>query len=247
MGRIEQKKRAVFICFPSKARGLIAEPLAYHLENYGIPIWYDRETSLLGDCLINKNINEGALGNMYALVILSEDTWQSKCQLEEIKAIEISHMQQDIVVFPVLYELTPDRIPSEMDWIKSLIYFEADRSSGTRHISNHVACRVTKDIISERRIESLRCISEKSEDINPAVIRLLSSYFEIDKNNINARIAILYAIYIISTNEGRTPNEFDNLIDKCFQRLFNETKLDLDIDYRETWLLENLTRIVLKG
>ena len=48
----------VFVGFAAEDRYLIAEPIVYHLKNYGIPTWYDRHRLLLGDnhkekCMIN--------------------------------------------------------------------------------------------------------------------------------------------------------------------------------------------------
>ena len=32
----------LFICFSAKDRYVIAQPIVYHLKNYGINVWYDR-------------------------------------------------------------------------------------------------------------------------------------------------------------------------------------------------------------
>ena len=60
----------VFICFAAEDRYKIAEPIMYHLKNYGINTWYDRHKLLMGDNRVQKNLNEGAAKCQYALIIL---------------------------------------------------------------------------------------------------------------------------------------------------------------------------------
>lgn len=44
----------VFVCFAAEDRYTIAEPVVYHLKNYGIDTWYDRHNLLVGDNRIEK-------------------------------------------------------------------------------------------------------------------------------------------------------------------------------------------------
>ena len=55
-----RKNLCVFICFAAEDRYIIAEPIVHHLKNYGIDIWYDRYTMVLGDNRVEKNLKEGA-------------------------------------------------------------------------------------------------------------------------------------------------------------------------------------------
>ena len=47
-----------------------------------------------------------------------------------------------------LDELAPENLPNNLAWIKELIFKEVDRHSGTREICNHIACKITGDIIN---------------------------------------------------------------------------------------------------
>lgn len=39
----------IFLGFAAKDRYTVAESLLYHLENYGVPVWYDRHDLIIGD------------------------------------------------------------------------------------------------------------------------------------------------------------------------------------------------------
>lgn len=67
---MDHSSRKIFICFSAKDRYDIVQPVVYHLENYGIDVWYDRHEMVMGDDRLKKNIEEGAGKCEYALIIL---------------------------------------------------------------------------------------------------------------------------------------------------------------------------------
>ena len=109
----------------------------------------------MGDDRIEKNLNEGASKCKYAIIILSKHTEQSICAMEEITIINQRHCQRNITIFPILYELSPSDIPYKLQWIKNLIYKETDRHSGTLEICNHIACKITEDILKSCRNQNI--------------------------------------------------------------------------------------------
>ena len=78
----------LFICFASEDRYRITEPIVYHLKNYGINIWYDRYSLVMGDHRIKKNLIDGAMKCKYVIAIISEYTAASKCAMEELSIIK---------------------------------------------------------------------------------------------------------------------------------------------------------------
>ena len=78
----------VFFCFSSKDRQAIVESILYHLDNYCIPVWYDRRTMLMSDQRNYKNFVEGVGSCRYAVIILSPNCVASKCANEEIELIK---------------------------------------------------------------------------------------------------------------------------------------------------------------
>lgn len=236
----------VFICFAAEDRYKIAEPIVYHLTNYGISTWYDRQALLMGDNRIEKNLNEGAARCQYAVVILSKDTEQSICAMEEISILERNHYKDDVTLFPVLYELAPQNIPNALQWIKNLIYKEVNSSSGTLEICNHVACKITLDILKKYQYKTISEFLYHSSRLSPIIDNLLKSYQAIDRENLNSRVTLLYAIYLnIIYSSTIHIDSTISMVSKIFDRLFSETRLNLAIDYRELWLLENCICILL--
>lgn len=243
---MNETQNQVFICFAAEDRYSIAEPLVFHLKNYGINVWYDRQRLIMGYNRIDKNLYEGAQKCPYAIVIISNNIMASECAMEELSIIEARYRSGKITIFPVIYEIMPQNIPSELCWIKELIFKEADRNSGTREICNHIACQITDDIKQKYVFRSIQDIKNYREAEFPTIIHtLLCKYLEIDVSNLNSRVTLLYTIYLIAI-ENLTESCSDSiLVQYIFERLFTETRLNITVDYRELWLLENALCILL--
>lgn len=236
----------LFICFAAEDRYTIAEPIVYHLKNYGINIWYDRYAMVMGDNREEKNLKEGAGNCQYAVVILSKNTYESPCAMEEIAIIENRYKNKETTVFPVLYELTPENLPNSLTWIKELIFKEVNRQTGTREICNHIACKITGDIVQSNTYKSISEIIISNLGIPLATNAILESYSNVDASNINSRVSLLYAAYLTLIYSIQRKNNYElYMIDKIFKLLFSETRLCLKVDYRELWLLENSISILV--
>ncbi len=235
-----------FICFSSKDRYTIAEPMVYHLKNYGLDIWYDRYSLTMGDNRVAKNIREGAGECDYAIIIISVNTITSKCAMEEIDVIKSRYFLGQVTVFPVLYEISPDNIPVSLKWVKQLIYKEVSRSTGCRQISNHILCKIMKDIIKENNIKDLQTsINSYNSSLPIITSKLLKDYVYIDSHNINSKITMIYAAYVSLLTDVEKFNNEISLASAIFERLFAETRLYLAVDYREIRLLEYAMCVLL--
>ncbi len=230
----------LFVGFSAKDRYTVAESIVYHLKSYGMNIWYDRHNLLLGDNRKIKNLEEGIKTSNYACIIISENTLSSPCAVEEFSIVKEQFLKKKMTVFPVLYELKPTDIPSEFQWVKELIFKEVDRHSGTREICNHIACKISTDLLSHQKFKKIEDIIEANPENLSAVVSILHSYQKIDYANLNSRISLLYAAYLtIIDSVVLSDIPESNFIQKIFERLFCETALNLTVDYREIWLLEN--------
>lgn len=231
----------IFMCFAAEDRYRIVESLVYHLKNYGIGVWYDRYSLVLGDDRVKKNLLEGAASCKYATVVISEYTIDSVCAMEELSIIKARYQRGELTVFPVLYEISPNSLSHELCWIKELIFKETNKQSGTYEICNHIACKVTNDILevyTYKNIPSIIC--KLNSSLPPTTFKFLTIYQELDASNLNSRVSILYAAYItLTVDTPLSSSEQCILIEHIFERLFSETKLHLAIDYRDLWLLEN--------
>ena len=216
------------------------EPLVYHLKNYGVKLWYDRHALVLGDSRKEKNLDEGARECNYAIIVISKHTDNSICAMEELSILEERYYQKDVTVFPILYEILPDNIPYKLQWVRELIFKEVDRHSGTLEICNHIACKITDDLLKNCNYKSIEdLLSLPPVNLPLATHNLLANYQKVDYANLNARVALLYAAYLVVICNKLQPNYVTSMISKIFERLFSETRLNLTVDYRELWLLEN--------
>lgn len=244
---MDNNLRKVFICFSAKDRYNIAQPIVYHLKNYGINVWYDRHEMVMGDDRIKRNIEEGAGKCRYAIIILSSNTLDSICATEEIKILELRYYEGEVVIFPVLYELKPCDIPQKFIWIRNLIFKEVTHATGTLEICNHIACKITQDMLEYCKCKSIQDIINSNLFLPKTVNSLLKQYSKIYNANLNSRVTMLYSIYIIIIESNNVKKStLCELPTKVFERIFAETLLNLTIDYRELWLLENSMCILIE-
>lgn len=239
----------IFVCFAAEDRYAVAEPIVYNLRNYGFSVWYDRTELLLGDNRIRKNIIEGAGQAAYAITVISNASAASKCLMEELELVKKRYLKSDVTVFPVFYEISPQNLPNDLRWVSELIFKEVTKDSGTREICNHIACKITSDILSVYEYKALREIISNRK-IPTLLQTLIEAYLSISNENINARVSMLYATHLTLQNiylSNYDTNVQTELVSKIFMRLFDETRLHLNVDYREIWLLENALCILINN
>lgn len=243
---MEDFSKKVFICFSAKDRYDIVQPIVYHLKNYGINVWYDRYEMVMGDDRLKKNIQEGAGKCGYGLIVLSTNTIDSLCATEEIEILKSRYYKNEVVIFPVLYELSPCDLPPMFEWVKTLIFKEINHATGTLEICNHIACKITHDILDNCRYKTINEIVSSGFTLPKSITSLLDKYIKVDNANLNSRVTLLYAVYlIIIESNNLVIDPLCEVPTKSFERLFTETLLNLTIDYRELWLLENSICILI--
>ncbi len=223
----------VFLCFSSKDRYDIAESIYYHLTNIAIPTWYDRKEILMGDNRNYKNFVEGVCACKYAIIILSPNAINSVCANEEIDLIYERYQSEQMYVFPVFYNITAIEIPPKYFWMKNLVYKELQKDTDSRGLCNHV---ISKYLFDRLQKYNLRSIPDVCTAFTGYISALLTDYQELDGNNYNARISILYAGMLFLNSQKELPEYYC----KGIIYLFNETKLNLQIDLRETIIFERL-------
>lgn len=237
---MKTENKRIFICFAAEDRYDVVEPIVYHIKNYGADVWYDRDRLLVGDNRQEINLNQGARDSAYSIVIISKHLFQSRCALEEASIIYKEWYEGNKTVFPVLYGINPDALPDEFIWIKSIIYKEITKDSGTREFATHLMCRITEDALYDYPYRDLIDVIDHGSVLPKHIHKLLQDYCLLDASNINSRITLLYAIYTFLSENEPLEMEFSEIIRKTFNRLFSETKLNIHVDYRDIWLLENM-------
>jgi hypothetical protein len=236
----------VFFCFSSKDRHDIVESIFFHISSYAIPIWYDRHKMLLGDERDYKNFTDGVESCDYAVIILSKNTLNSKCAKEEIALIYSKHQKSEITVFPIFYNLLCEELPNDVQWLTKLVYKELNPSIDSRSTCNHIICKLLLDDLQKCRLKSINEVKHyfRNNATYTYLKEIINAYSIISDENHNAQIALLYAgaLYLKSYyNLNDTPDFY--LVG--LERIFNETKLNLPIDLRETLIFERLFLLLI--
>lgn len=238
----------LFFCFSSKDRLVIVESLLFHLDEYFIPIWYDRREMLMSDPRDYKNFVEGVNNSNYAVIFLSPNSIMSKCANEEIELIRKKHENGNMTVFPILYDIAAESLPLKYKWLTKLVYKELCRGSDTIRACNHIVCKILLDELNKYPILSLQAYIDQYEHVpmHLFTIRLIKSYKKMYKGNYNARMAILYSIYMYITSYYDISG-LPQFYYRGIEYLFDQTKLALPIEQRELLIMERLVLLILNG
>ena len=235
----------IFFCFSSKDRLQIVEAMLFHITNYELPVWYDRHKMLMGDDRDYKNFDEGINQCEYAIIIVSPNAIASTCAREEIELIRKRYEADEMTVFPVFYNLKASELPAKLQWMTKLVYKELDASTDSRSACNHIICRVLLDELEKYRIKSindfLTFCGTNSALGYPA--RLLKAYCKVSDDNRDAQITLLYAVCLYIRTQYNL-NDVPAFYYAGIDRLFDETRLHLPVDLRETLIFERLTLLL---
>lgn len=233
----------IFLCFSSKDRYSIVESVMYHLKNYGLSVWYDYHKLILGDDRDYRNLVEGIEQNNHAIIIVTSNIVDCVCANDEIAVIHKQYTLGKIHVFPIFYKISALELPSEYQWLCRFIYNEIDDTTGTLLTCNQI---ILKYIIDKNRIYDIKELIdyEKLSFQDNFIIEMLSTYFEIDSDNLNAKVLTLFSVfkYLICKYESY---QYPNYCMKTFKRLYDLTRLKLQINWKELSILENSLLLML--
>ena len=234
----------IFICFSHVERYIVAQSLSYHLKNYGYKIWYDYDELFIGDDGDYLNLDRGLYKSRYVVVIISHALFESPCAISELEQIYELLKNKKIVVIPILYNITAKDVPEKFQWINDIIYTEITTEKGTLDVATQISAKYLEDIIRDSGINRLDSVIIKPGKYSDYLTSLISCYLKIDSNNINARIATLYNMYLFLYN-------FFDLSDvpsyccKSIDYIYEKTNLNLSINFKELSILENSITILL--
>lgn len=239
----------VFLCYSSKDRETLVKGILYHLTNYGLPVWFDRNKLLMGDHRNTKNFDEGVGQSDYAVVVISPSSIATGCgALEELELIYDKFNCGAMTVFPVLFNIKANELSHEFQWLLQLVYKELDPSIDSIGMCYHVICRYLQDELSKYQIRSLEEIggnTNKSSTFD-YLRELIKTYDAVSGGNRNAKMAVLFSackyIEVQYGFAGLPPFYY-----KGVDRLFAATRLNLEIESREMLILERLFLLLLNA
>lgn len=236
----------IFFCFSSIDRHKIVEAMLFHITNYDVPVWYDRHKMLLGDDRDRQNFDEGVGQCNYAVIIVSPNSIASVCAREEIEMIHQRLEEGKMIVFPVFYNMKAIDIPEELHWMTDLVYKELDEYTDSRSACNHIICRILLDELKKYSIGTINDFLERYSHCAHLsyIVKIIQSYCRVNDENKNAQISLLYAacLYI---KDNYSLSGIPAFYYTGVERLFDETRLHLPVDLRETLIFERLTLLLI--
>lgn len=237
----------MFLGFASKDRYTIAESVLYHLENYGVRVWYDRHDLIIGDNRQVKNFEEGIMNKKYAILIFSENTESCVCYNEEIDTIYQLYKLNKITIFPIIYNIIYEDLSAKYKWIKEIIYREATSTSGTITIVSSIMCRYLLDVLMNFPLTNMTNIANELPSTKEFdyMRHMILCYNSIDHSNLNSKLTILYSLYYFIKAYFNSKIESYVTPQKSIEWLFSLTELDLKIDFKELRIAEYCLLILL--
>lgn len=229
-------ENSVFFCFSGQDRLKYAQSLNFHLKNLGVAVWYDYEKIFLGDDGDYVNIDRGINQSRIFILFLSNNLFQStgaKLELDAIKR-KIDGSTQ-LILIPIFCDIKLEQIPHDYQWLLNYIYGEMflDISTGTYDLSIDIYKRILKEKLYPMKYKELLDITFLK--IDNFIDNVFTNYKEIDNNNINARVTLLYIMISYLTEKFDIQNT--EIYYGC-QCIFNKIKLNIQINLKEVICME---------
>lgn len=138
-------KPKVFISHSSQDKERFVNDFANRLKEKGIDVWLDQWKMLPGDSLIDKIFNEGIADADAFIVIISENSVNSKWVKEELNLGLINRLQKQTKVIPILIDSVE---PPEV--LKTILWEKLDKVNDYNKAFN----RIINSIYENREIST---------------------------------------------------------------------------------------------
>ena len=234
----------IFLGYSSKDRYTVVESMIFHLKNNGFHVWYDFHDMFLGDDRYAINFEFGIKNSKYVIFIISENLFSSKCAVEELDFAHDLYEQNEIVLFPILFNFTAENLPSQYQWVRKIIHNEVTDKTGTLYVVNQILERILRDQVVDEGLYDFDIIGTKLSEKHKYLCELIRTLHDIDLDNYNARLGILYSMYIYLQIK-RSEKEKRQYCNKLINRIFSMTKLNIQIDHLTYALFQTACLILL--
>lgn len=224
-----------FLCFSGHDRLTIVQAVLYHLQKYGMDIWYDNYQYILGDSKYNTYVDAIFKSN-YAIVIFSPSFPSSLGAIEELEIIKKQYDKGQIHIFPIFYNISASSIPTAYSWLCDMIYNELDESTGSLLTCNQMVNQFLSDELCNKTYKSLQDVLSIRKGIPDYVLRLIEDYYAIIPQNINSRLTILHCLFLYL----RETIDLPPYLMKSENYLFQTTKLNLSYNFKEIIIMEQI-------
>lgn len=229
-----------FLCFSGRDRLTIVQSVLYHLQKYGMDIWYDNYQYILGD-LKYATYADAIIKSNYAVVIFSPSFPESPGAIEELDIIKKQYDKGQIHIFPIFYNISASSIPEAYSWLCDMIYNELNESTGSLLTCNQMVNQFLSDELCNKTYKNLQEILFLRKGIPEYVLKLLEDYYTIIPQNINSRLTILYCLFLYLHESIDLPQ----YLTKSANYLFQTTKLNLNYNFKEIIIMEQIVCLAI--
>lgn len=224
-----------FLCFSGQDRATIVQSVLYHLQRYGLDVWYDNYRYILGDQKYDT-FSDAIKNSQYAVVIFSPSFPQSPGALEELEVIKKHYDKGYIHIFPIFYNISANLIPTQYSWLCDMIYNELDDSTGTLLTCNQMANKFLSDILNTKQYKSLWEIKALQNILPKYILKMIENYCGIIPENINSQLTLLYCLFLYLDEIAELPQ----YLTKSANYIFQTTRLNLSYNFKEVIIMEQI-------
>lgn len=229
----------IFISFSSKDTQGPLKQVLYFAEKYTLPVTYDTEKlSEDGDYNL-KGFSEGIEQSSHAIILLTPNSILSTCIQEEIQQICLQYEAGAMTVFPVLYGVTPEELPSDLKFLTEMTYYTAEYETEIYEICHYIMEDIFTEELRKYPYQELQEFIVQNLDIPlmryPA--SMLNFYSVIADGSQRMKIAILYAVYIYLQN-AYGMEEIPSFYYGGINKVFDEARLQYTIENQEIVIFE---------
>ncbi|MDA9470641.1 toll/interleukin-1 receptor domain-containing protein [Enterococcus sp. 5H] len=233
----------IFMCFSSKDRYYTAQSISFHLQNFGLNVWYDYQQLHSGDDKLLLNFTLPFDQCQYAVVIVSDNLFNSPCAVDELDRITVLYDKNKLVVIPVFLNFPVKNLSDKYSWMNNLIYYELKNNEGTLMLSKVITARILNDRRKSLKFSSFENFLKAYSE--PCFFRdIIEQYTKLDKNNLCARMTLLHSLSQYFFYE--IDKKFEILqYKKIITQMYTIHQLNLHKDFYELEIMENTVLLLL--
>lgn len=173
-------------------------------------------------------------------MIYSPAFFNSPCALAEERAIFAEEKLRSIFIFPLLYNITFADLPEyTQQQIENRIYNEITTETGCIAPINQIVTKILLDNLGCIALEPTPCISHNTLSLSSDqyITTVLEEYLNISADNFNARISMLFCIYLYVRKNYSTVHIPEHL-SRTIEYLTHYTRLDIPLNHKELIIAE---------
>lgn len=220
----------IFISFSGAAREQYAIKFLNFFDKHGIKSWYDHHELLLGDDLKQTIINEGISKSDYSIIIINKTFLDRDWPCIEAKLLyERYQTQKDIVIFPILLDLTKEDLQkSQLNFFLKIKYQFLISGEPIDKIGYQILNRIFADILKKKQIKPFdEMILEFKrltmyDSIN--IFNVLTAINECDSTNYRDK-----TIFLVSLIKLFNINSYEKVLRIISYKIYNKDMISFDI------------------